>query len=171
MYFACVCVCVCIHKILYVCILLLCSVAKSCPTLQDPITYSLAGSPVHGISQARILEWVAIPFSSRSSQSRDRTCILGCFKFAWSGNLVSLLPTNQMHSLGFSDCSQAPLCIVKSYNIVPKLQRSWLIPKEVKYLEKKKISWLQRLNQNQVKDFRISLRINLLSLFQIVWQS
>ena len=96
------------------------------------------GSPVHGISQARILEWVAIPFSSRSSQSRDRTCILGCFKFAWSGNLVSLLPTNQMHSLGFSDCSQAPLCIVKSYNIVPKLQRSWLIPKEVKYLEKKK---------------------------------
>ena len=99
---------------------------------------SLPGSSVHGISQARILEWVAIPFSSRSSQSRDRTCILGCFKFAWSGNLVSLLPTNQMHSLGFSDCSQAPLCIVKSYNIVPKLQRSWLIPKEVKYLEKKK---------------------------------
>ena len=33
------------------------------------------GSSVHGISQARILEWVAISFSRGSSQSRDRTCI------------------------------------------------------------------------------------------------
>ena len=39
------------------------SVAQSCPTLCDPLVYSPPGPPVHGIFQARILEWVAIPFS------------------------------------------------------------------------------------------------------------
>ena len=37
-------------------------VAQSCPTLSDPMDCSLPGSPVHGISQMRILEWVAIFF-------------------------------------------------------------------------------------------------------------
>ena len=38
-------------------------VSQSCPTLCDPMDYSPAGSAVHGILQAKILEWVAIPFS------------------------------------------------------------------------------------------------------------
>ena len=38
-------------------------VAQSCPTLRDPMDYSLPGSSVHGIFQARVLEWVAIVFS------------------------------------------------------------------------------------------------------------
>ena len=38
-------------------------VAQSCPTLSDPMDCSLPGSPVHGIFQARVLEWVAIAFS------------------------------------------------------------------------------------------------------------
>ena len=38
-------------------------VGQSCPTLCDPMDYSLPGSSVHGIPQERILEWVAIPFS------------------------------------------------------------------------------------------------------------
>ena len=38
-------------------------VTQSCPTLCDPMDCSLPGSSVHGIRQARILEWVAIPFS------------------------------------------------------------------------------------------------------------
>ena len=37
--------------------------AQSCPTLCNPMNYSPPGSSVHGILQARILEWVAIPFS------------------------------------------------------------------------------------------------------------
>ena len=37
--------------------------------------YSLPGSSVHGISQARIQEWIAISFSRGSSQPRDQTCI------------------------------------------------------------------------------------------------
>ena len=42
-------------------------------TLHDPMDYSPPGSSVHGILQARILEWVAIPFSRGSSQPRDGT--------------------------------------------------------------------------------------------------
>ena len=38
-------------------------VAQSCPTLRDPMDHSLPGSSVHGILQARVLEWVAIAFS------------------------------------------------------------------------------------------------------------
>ena len=38
-------------------------VAQSCPTLCDPMDGSVPGSSFHGIIQARILEWVAIPFS------------------------------------------------------------------------------------------------------------
>ena len=37
--------------------------------------YSPPGSSVHGLSRARILEWVAISFSRRSSRLRDRTCV------------------------------------------------------------------------------------------------
>ena len=54
----CVCVCahVCVHA--HTCV---CSVNLSSPTLRSPVDYSLPGSSVHGILQARILEWVAAP--------------------------------------------------------------------------------------------------------------
>ena len=42
--------------------------AQSCPTLCNPMDYT-----VHGVLQARILEWVAVPFSRGSSQPRDQT--------------------------------------------------------------------------------------------------
>ena len=48
-------------------------VTQSCPTLCDPMDYSLPGFSVHGIFQARVLEWVAIAFSRGSSQPRDQT--------------------------------------------------------------------------------------------------
>ena len=38
-------------------------VAQSCPTLSDPMDCSPPGSSIHGIFQARVLEWVAIAFS------------------------------------------------------------------------------------------------------------
>ena len=52
-----------------------CLVAKLYLTLLWSLDYSLPGSSVHGIFQARILKWVAISFSRGSSQPRDRTCI------------------------------------------------------------------------------------------------
>ena len=45
-----------------------------CLTLCNPMDYNLPGSSVHGILQARILEWVAMPSSRGSSQPRDWTC-------------------------------------------------------------------------------------------------
>ena len=42
-------------------------VAQSCPTLCNPVDCNLPGSTVHGIFQARILEWVAVSFSRGSS--------------------------------------------------------------------------------------------------------
>ena len=59
-----VCVCVCART---------CAVTHSCPTHCDPLDCSPPGSSVHGILQARILEWVAISFSRGSSQPRDQT--------------------------------------------------------------------------------------------------
>ena len=46
-------------------------VAQLCPTLCDPMDCSLPGISVHGVFQARVLEWVAIAFSRGSSQPRD----------------------------------------------------------------------------------------------------
>ena len=61
-------------------------VAQLCPTLSDPMNSSPPGSSVHGILQARILEWVAIPFSEGSSRPRDQTQvsrIAGRFFILW----------------------------------------------------------------------------------------
>ena len=52
------CVCVCV---------------QSCPTLCDPMDFTLPGFSVHGILQARIMKWVAIPFSRGSSLPRNQT--------------------------------------------------------------------------------------------------
>ena len=46
---------------------------QSCPTLCNSMDCSLPGFSIHGILQARILEWVATPFSRGSSRPRDRT--------------------------------------------------------------------------------------------------
>ena len=56
------CACVYMHARLY-------------PTFCHSMNFSPPGSSIHGILQARILEWVAIPFSKGSSQSRERTHI------------------------------------------------------------------------------------------------
>ena len=53
---------------------------QSCPTLCNPIDCSLPGSSVHGILQARVLEWVALPSSRGSSQPRDQTQVYPHFR-------------------------------------------------------------------------------------------
>ena len=72
----CVCVCVCVKSL------------QSCSTLCDRMDCSSPGSSVHGILQARILEWASMPSSRGSSRPRDRThvsyiscidrCVLYC---------------------------------------------------------------------------------------------
>ena len=65
-------------------------VAQFCPALCDPMDYA-----VHGILQARILEWVAIPFSSEPSSPRNQTGVpLHCrwilYQLSYQGSPVNL---------------------------------------------------------------------------------
>ena len=62
-------------------------VAHSCPTLCDTMDCSLSGAFVHGIFQARVLEWIAISFSRGSSRPRNLTavaCIAGRRFTVWA---------------------------------------------------------------------------------------
>ena len=68
-------------------------VAQSCPTLSDPMDYSLPGSFIHGIFQARELEWVAIAFSDiarqkqlllRQKQIAREFCLMYLFMSVWN---------------------------------------------------------------------------------------
>ena len=89
----CVCVCVCVL------------VAQSCLTLCDPMDWGSLGSSVHGILQARILEWIAMPFSKRSSWQKNQAqavCIVGRFFTTW----VVLGRKEFKWPLGFPDQSQ-----------------------------------------------------------------
>ena len=57
----------------FIILLSACVLAQLCLTLWDPIAYNLLLSSVHGIFQAKVLEWFAIPFSRGSFQPRDQT--------------------------------------------------------------------------------------------------
>ena len=76
-------------------------VTRLCPMFWDPMNWGLSGSSVHGILQARILEWVAILFSKGSSQLRDQIQVsqsAGKFFTAWEYNYIYIVePT--LHSL------------------------------------------------------------------------
>ena len=71
-------------------------VTQLCPAFCDLMDCSPPGSSVHEILQARILEWVAIPLSRKSSQSRDPiqvSCLAGRFFLIWAtreAHLISL---------------------------------------------------------------------------------
>ena len=99
-------------------------VTQSCPTLCDPMNCSLPSSLVHGIFQARVLEWVAMSVSRGSSRPRNRTrvsCNVGrrftvqvtccslivpvclklpcCFQFCYSSIWLHLVLSNLNHNV------------------------------------------------------------------------
>ena len=83
-------------------------VAQSCPTLCNPLDCSSADSSVRGISQARILEWVAYPFCSRSSRPRNWTgvsCVAGGFFTNWAIGEAQNLSRRCICAFGFQLCS------------------------------------------------------------------
>ena len=95
-------------------------VTYSCPTLCDPMDCSLPGLSVNGILQARILEWVAIPFSKGPSRPRGRasvSCIAVRFFYRLSrqGSPYTCLPIfifSDLHHSGqsFQSLSHVRLC-------------------------------------------------------------
>ena len=74
-------------------------VTQSCPTLWDSVDWSLAGSSVHGISQAGILEQIATPFSRGSSQPTDQTpvsCPASRFFTIWATREAPIGPNAKL---------------------------------------------------------------------------
>ena len=95
-------------------------VAQSCLTLYDPRNCSLSGASVHGILQARVLEWVAIPLSRGSSQPRDWTqvsCIAGRFFYHLS---------HQGRSSVYSRDEKLSSCSTQFWGNWSEAQVSWL---------------------------------------------
>ena len=86
-----------------------CFVAKACPALGDPMDWGLPGFSVHGIFQARILEWVAISFSRGSSNPGIEPVSLASpasdsLPLSHQGN-----PTQSLGTVFFCcSCSQSP---------------------------------------------------------------
>ena len=81
------------------------NIAQLCPTLCDPMDCSLPGSSVHGIFQAIVLEWIAISFSSSSSQPRDRTWVSHIVDrgfTVWAIREVPYMTNPQTHSNYYS---------------------------------------------------------------------
>ena len=81
-------------------------VAQSCPTLCDPMDSIQPSSSIHGIFQARILEWAAVSFSSRPSQPRVRTrvsCIADRRFTVWATREALPVQERQVQSLGQED--------------------------------------------------------------------
>ena len=73
-------------------------VAQSCPTLSDPMDCSLPGSSVHGIFQARVLEWGAIAFSlciSDRIKLSHPLCLINCFP-VFHGELFQTIVTKNL---------------------------------------------------------------------------
>ena len=75
------------------CVHMCCMCAQACLTLCDPMDCSPPGSSVHGILQARRLDWVAMPSPRRSSWPRDQTHIscISCI----AGGLFTIEPLDQ----------------------------------------------------------------------------
>ena len=78
-----------------------CLVTKLCPTLGDPMDCSPWGSSVHGVSQARIREWVAMPSSRKSSRPKDQSCV-SCVSCIGKRILHHSTAWEASHSYGWS---------------------------------------------------------------------
>ena len=98
-----------------------CLVAQSRLTLFDPVDCSPPDSSVHGISQARILEWVAISFSRGSSQPRCQThisCVGRWVLYHWAireapMSMYYLLSSADEESRAMSNCSRSESWVVE----------------------------------------------------------
>ena len=96
-------------------------VAQSCLTVCDPVDCSLPGSSVHGVLQARILEWVAFSFSRGSSRPRDQThvsCLLRLLH--WQADPLPPAPPGKL--LVKRKTSALFCCAFVSQNLVSKKQ-------------------------------------------------
>ena len=129
-----------------------CLVAKSCPALCNPMDCSLPGSSVHGISQTRILEKVAISFSRGSLWPSDQTHI-SCTSLLHCRRILYHWPTREA------------FCIY--YTQANNLQK--IIEKHIKWLKHKEPLYLQLISKKIFfKNVHISFKI--LKCFKSLFQ-
>ena len=93
-------------------------VAQPFLTLFDPVDCSLPGSSVHGILQARILEWVAISFSRGSSQPRDWICVSRI-----AGRLFTIWATRESPSPEILTINKPQCCCFFFFNASSYLEK------------------------------------------------
>ena len=89
-------------------------VTQSCPTLCDPMDCSLSGSSVHGISQARVLEWIAISFSGDLPTQESNPGLPHCrqtlYRLSHQGSTYTYIHAHYVFlPLLFSFCNKMPL--------------------------------------------------------------
>ena len=80
-----------------------CLATQSAPALRNPMACRLPGSPAHGILQARILEWIAIPFSR--ANTRDMSSVPGLGRSCVSQSILGHVPQLLSPCLEPSGCS------------------------------------------------------------------
>ena len=115
-------------------------VNQLCPTLCDSMDCSLPGSSIHGILQARILEWVAIPFSRGLPQPRDWTqvsCIAGKFFTFWATRDAPQVPMGGSRKMGMRGVP------VMNSDVTPR-ERLWGLWLWMPHLGLWKTSWTQQ---------------------------
>ena len=100
-------------------------VAQSCPTLHDPMDCSPPGSSIHGIFQARVLEWGAIAFSSSNPTPP-------LFSYVTLGELLCI---TKFSSLSYK-MSEIIILIVGSNSILVRQARTWDHLLQCLYLDK-----------------------------------
>ena len=142
-------------------------VTHLCLTLCKPMAYSLPGSSVHVILQARILEWVAISFSRGSSQSRDWTQVSHTagrfFTICWSLSHAQLFvtprTTTRQTSLSFT-ISWSLLKLMSIESVMPSnnfvLCRPLLLPSNLSQ-HQVLFSWVSSSHQ-AVKVLKLQLQ-------------
>ena len=117
-----------------------CVSAQLCPTFCDPMDCSPPGSSVHGIFQARILEWVSISFSRGFSWPRDQTCVscVSCIEGSFTSwdtreatkhSIAILFYCLLSHSVfSNADCNSLKLFHIPLIDYNPQFENHWSNP-------------------------------------------
>ena len=116
----------------HVCVCMCMLVAQSCPTVYDPMDCSPPGSSVHGILQARILEWVAMPFSRGIFPAQGSNQVSHT-----TGRFFTVWATREAHKRSKNLTSnklilQFETWIVGQYLLMPDCfsQEEWFFPRD-----------------------------------------
>ena len=125
---------------------------QSCPTLWNATGCSLPGSPVHGILQARILEWVAMPSCRGSYWPRNRTCVSYVYPH-WHVGSLPLAPPGKcrhMYIRGWTPLLSTWIChnivyqsATLQYKIKTLKNKTYSSPAvaEISKIQKEQIQW------------------------------